>query len=114
MVADQGSPPQRLLFGGWGDGPDAGADEADEGNVWARGVDDVADVGLRGGRVAGVEPVEDLLVARQACSVESAVRKLTGGTHIPCAINDAVWPDHLLLHPPPILPLRPRFKMYAA
>ena len=62
-VADQGSPPHGLLFGDWGDGPDAGADEADECNVWARGVDDVADVGLRGGRIAGIEPVEDLLVA---------------------------------------------------
>ena len=82
-VADQGRPPQSLLFGDGRDGPNAGADEADKCNIRARGVDDVADVGLRGSRIAGIEPVEDLLVAG-AGFVQSSLqlRKFKRETHI--------------------------------
>ena len=92
FVQDQCCPPHGLLFGDGWYGADAGADEADEGDRGMVMFDDVANVGLIGGRVGWRDPVEVLLVA---------------GT-----LYDAVGFDILVLQPSPVFSIRSGFKDY--
>lgn len=81
-ICDEGGPPHGLLLCDGRDGAYAWADEADEGDVGVRRSDDVANRGVRGSWIGGVQEGEDLLVAG--------------------AVDDGVWADLDVLHATPV------------